>query len=159
MKYDYNFETKKPYKTKFILYLLLSLLGIGLTSIASFYILSLFNYNICITSDNRGDYLTIMGTHCSVVFLTTSLMTMLSEKNKYIYWVEMVTKILISPKYMGFLSLVTYSLLTIIGSFVGLLLGIGPVVIGSFLFGIISVTVLFSRMVSIYYQNEKTREK
>ena len=33
-----------------------------------------------------------MGTHCSVVFLTTSLMAMLSERNRYIYWVEMVNK-------------------------------------------------------------------
>lgn len=49
-------------------------------------------YNTIITSNNRGDYLAIMGTHCSVVFLTTSLMAMLSERNRYIYWVEMVNK-------------------------------------------------------------------
>ncbi|MGN0339227.1 MAG: hypothetical protein ACI4D0_01905 [Lachnospira sp.] len=161
MRTDYDFELQKAYKkANIFLYLFLSLLGIGIVSIASFYIINvIFEYNMCVTSDNRGDYLAIMGTHCSVVFLTTSLMAMLSEKNRYIYWVEMVTKILISSKYMSFLALATYALSTIIGSFVGLLFGIGPIIIGSFLFGIISVTVLFSRMVSIYYQNEKNKKK
>lgn len=161
MKTNYDFAPQESYNNvNVMIYLLLSLLGICIMSLVSFCILNyLFKYNLYITSDNRGDYLAIMGTHCSVVFLTTSLMTMLSEKNKYIYWVEMVTKILISPKDMSFLALVTYSLSTIVGSFAGLVVGNGPIVIGSFLFGIISVTLLFSRMVSIYFQNGKNKKK
>lgn len=160
MKTDYDFEPKKPYKkTNLLIYLLIALLGMVLASILTWLLLGgVFKYNTIITSNNRGDYLAIMGTHCSVVFLTTSLMAMLSERNRYIYWVEMVTKILISPRYMSFIALVTYSLSTIVGSFLGLLFRIGPVVIGSFIFGIISVTILFSRMVSIYYQNDKIKK-
>lgn len=160
MKTDYDFERKKPYKqTNILLCLLIALVGMVLASALAWFILGgVFKYNTIITSNNRGDYLAIMGTHCSVVFLTTSLMAMLSERNRYIYWVEMVTKILIYTRYMSFLALVTYSLSTIVGTFLGLLFGIGPVVFGSFIFGIISVTILFSRMVSIYYQNDKIKK-
>lgn len=160
VKIDYDFEPKKPYKkTNILFYLVIALLGMAFASILSWLLLGeLFKYDTNITSNNRGDYLAIMGTHCSVVFLTTSLMAMLSERNRYIYWVEMITKILISPRYMSFLALVTYSLSTIVGTFFGLLFGIGPVVIGSFIFGIISVTILFSRMVSIYYRNDKVKK-
>ena len=92
MKTDYDFERKKPYKKTNILFcMLIVLVGMVLASTLAWLILG-GKYNTIITSNNRGDYLAIMGTHCSVVFLTTSLMAMLSEKNRYIYWVEMVNK-------------------------------------------------------------------
>ena len=95
MKINYDFDVKKK-KMNVLSYLLISLLGIAIASIVSFLILNVvFDYNTYITSDNRGDYLAIVGTHCSVVFLTTSLMAMLSERNRYIYWVDMITTMLI----------------------------------------------------------------
>ena len=157
MKINYDFDVKKK-KMNVLSYLLISLLGIAIASIVSFLILNVvFDYNTYITSDNRGDYLAIVGTHCSVVFLTTSLMAMLSERNRYIYWVDMITTMLIFPEYLSFFALVVYSLSTIAVSFIGLLFGIGSIVIGSFLFGIVAVTILFSRMVLIYYQDEKNK--
>lgn len=86
MKTDYDFERKKPYKqTNILLCLLIALVGMVLASALAWFILGgVFKYNTIITSNNRGDYLAIMGTHCSVVFLTTSLMAMLSERNRYI---------------------------------------------------------------------------
>lgn len=161
MKTGYELGLKKnESKAIVLLYILLSLIGIAITSLVCYYVINvLFKYNIYITKDNRGDYFTIMGTHCSVVFLTTSLMAMLSEKNKYIYWVEMVTKKLILPRFTSFFALATYSLSTIIGSFIGLLYGMGPIVIGSFIFGIIAVTLLFSRIVSLYYQSSSSKNR
>lgn len=159
MKANYDFEPKKVKgKTSIILYCLIALVFTAVCSVGCFGILNKWlGYGIFISGSNRGDYLTILGTHCSIVFLTTSLMAMLSEKNRYIYWVEMVTTILIFPRYMSFLALVVYAISTVIWSFVGFLMEIGAIVIGSFLFGIIAVTILFSRMVSIYYQNDKNK--
>ena len=159
MKANYDFELKRVNgKISIILYCIIALVFTAVCSIACFGILNKWlGYGIFISVNNRGDYLTILGTHCSIVFLTTSLMAMLSEKNKYIYWVEMVTTILIFPRYLSFLALAVYAISTIVWSFIGFITGIGAIVIGSFLLGIISVTILFSRMILIYYQNEKNK--
>lgn len=160
MKKDYDFQPKKAYsKVQLPVYLLISFIFTAVLSLGCFLIIHmLLQYNFLITGANRGDYFTIMGTHCSIVFLTTSLMAVLSEKSRYIYWVDMVTKILIFPKYMSFLALSVYSISTILWSFIGFLTGIGPIVIGSFVCGIASVTILFSRMISVYYQNDRNKE-
>lgn len=160
MKRNYDFEPKKVEGKAIIgLYFVISLVFTAICSIISSYILNVYlKYGIYITGSNRGDYLAIFGIHCSVVFLTTSLMAMLSENNRCIYWVDLIWKILISPRYMSFFALAVYAISTVVWSFVGFITGIGATVIGSFLAGIITVTVLFSKMVSIYYQNDKNKK-
>lgn len=159
MKRNYDFEPKKAKnKVSIVVYILIGLFFTGICSILSYLVLKIgLNYNMCINSGNRGDYLSIFGTHCAVVFLTTSLMAMLSDRNRYIYWVEMVTTILIFPEYMSFLALAVYSISTITWAMMGFIISSGAIVVGSFFWGLVTVTILFSRMILVYYQNDKNK--
>ena len=157
---SYDFEPKSATdRGKAVLYILVSIVMTFITSIFTRIVLYLMNSSPIVSVSNRGDYLAIFATHCSVVFLTTSLMAMLSENNHYVYWVEMVTSVLIYPRFISFLPLVIYSISTIVWAMVGFVVFQGWIIIGSFLFGLISVTVLFSRMVSIYYQQNENKRK
>lgn len=156
MEYDVSLERSSR---NLLLYVLLSVIMTILISLLVKYLLNLMNYRTIITNLNRSDYLAIFSVHGSIVFLTTSLMAMLSNDNRYVYWVEMVTHVLIEPKYIGFFPLAVYAISTFIWSIMGFWLSQGWIVIGSFFFGIISVIVLFSRIITIYYQQEKYKLK
>ncbi len=157
---QYDFEPKQANtKVNIIFYILLSLVLTIVTSLLAKYVLGLMAEGNGITNYNRSDYLTIFVAHCSIVFLTTSLMAMLSENDRYVYWVDMITSVLIQPRFLSFLPLVVYSLSTIAWAMVGFILSFGWIVIGSFVFGMTAVTVLFSRMVAIYYQQENNKLK
>ncbi len=165
MKYDFEPKQAKT-KVNILWYLMLSfIMTIATSFLAKLILLLMANGDIIscsgaiISSSNRSDYLSIFAAHCSIVFLTTSLMAMLSENDKYVYWVEMVTSVLIYPRFFSFLPLVVYSLSTIVWAMFGFVFSLGWVVIGSFIFGMISVTILFSRMVAIYYQQENNKQK
>lgn len=112
-----------------------------------------------IDSANTGDYLGIFSIHCSVVFLTTSLMTMLSEKNKYVYHVDLVRLVLIQPLYYNFFALVTYSISSILLAVLGFIVKRSSLVIGGFVFGMVAIVVLFMRMVTIYYCKDAHKAK
>ena len=128
-----------------------------ITSFA-FVFLFLGHYNLFITGENRGLYLTIFVSHCSIVFLTSSLMTMLSEGNKFLYWKDLVYEVLILPRFWSFFDLVTYAISSLITAALGLYFKLGPVVISSFVLGIVAVGILFYRMVTVYYGNEKRKK-
>lgn len=155
---NFDFDPKQPnLKENIFFYILISVFITLMISFFTKVALLLMNCGDMVLSSNRSDYLTIFATHCSVVFLTTSLMAILSERNQFVYWVEMVTAILIYPRFFGFLPLVIYSMSTILWAFVGFVFSFGWLIIGSFIFGLITVTVLFSRMVTIYYQRDKSK--
>lgn len=130
---------------------MLSLVATALTWLVYRYLHVLWGFTYSITPTNRGDYLSIFGAHCSTVFLTTSLMAMLSEKNIYVYWVDIVNNILILPMNFNFSALVTYSVSTILWAIGGFIAKDGPFVLVSFLLGLIFITALFVRMLSVYY--------
>lgn len=116
-------------------------------------------FNNKVTSENIGDYLGLFATHCSVVFLTTSLMTMLSEKSKFVYYIDLVQLVLINPPYYNFLALAMYAMESIFLAIVGFLIKRGSLIIGGFLFGIVAIVFLFKRMISVYYRKEYHKNK
>lgn len=97
---------------------------------------TVFGFNMAVTSNNRGDYLSLFATHCSVVFLTTSLMTMLSEKSKFVYHIDLVELVLINPPYYNFFALAVYAIGSVFLAMLGLLHKCGSVIIGGFLLGV-----------------------
>lgn len=116
-------------------------------------------FNSAVNSENIGDYLSLFGTHCSVVFLTTSLMTMLSEKSKFVYHVDLVELVLINPLYYNFKTLVVYAMSSILWAMFGFLVKDGAKIIGGFIFGVVALVVLFWRMILIYYRRESHKNK
>ena len=112
-----------------------------------------------ISSENVGDYIGLFSTHCSVVFLTTSLMTMLSESSKYVYHIDLVRLVLIEPPCYNFFALVTYSLSSIVLAVLGFFVKRSSLILGGLVFGIVSIVVLFVRMVTIYYRKDYHKVK
>ena len=112
-----------------------------------------------ISSKNIGDYIGLFSTHCSVVFLTTSLMTMLSESSKYVYHIDLVRLVLIEPPCYNFFALVTYSLSSIVLAILGFCVKRSSLILGGLVFGIVSIVVLFVRMVTIYYRKDYHKAK
>lgn len=81
------------------------------------------------------------------------------KKYIYIYWVDIVNDILIRPKHFNFSALVTYSISTIAWAVLGFLLKEGPLVLASFGLGLIFITFLFYRMLSVYYGKYQQQER
>lgn len=137
----------------------MAFLGIVISSWLGKEICIFSNFSNVVNSENMGNYLGLFATHCSVVFLTTSLMTMLSEKSKFVYHIDLVKLVLINPAYYNFLALAVYAMLSILLAITGFILKEGFFVIGGFLFGIVAVMILFWRMVLIYYREEHHKNK
>lgn len=127
--------------------------------VAKFIMMKIMDVGIRVTSGNRGDYLSIFATHCSIVFLTTSLMAVLSEKNKYVYWIDIVSSVLVVPKFFSFFALSVGAISTVLFAMIGFVVSAGEIIIGSFAVGLLLITILFRRMMSIYYQKDYHKEK
>ncbi len=140
--------------------ILFYLLYIALFVLVSFVIGNIMlcvGFNSRITTYNKDVYMDVFALLSSIVFISTSLMTMLSERNIYVYWVDIVNKILIEPKGLSFIDLVIYAFASLLFSAIGFLTQHGEYVIGGFITGIVAVGFLFFRMVYVYYG--ESREK
>lgn len=122
-------------------------------------ILYSFGISMAISESNKDVFLSIITTHVSVVFLSTSLIASLSEKDEYIYWVNIVREILIKPVLLNFHALCTYAFSTAFFVVVGYILARGTWIIAGSAFGSGMILLLFYRMISLYYSKDKISKK
>lgn len=96
----------------------------------------------------------------TVTFLITSLMAGLSEKNRYVYWEDMVQETLILPKGFSFKDIMTYEVAAFVFSTI-VVFGIRKPIylIASFLLSIVLVIFLIDKMLRIYFGEKSFRAK
>ena len=143
----------------YIVYVIIEVMLVTIFSIVLRAVMKYFGYNSQINYYNKEAYLSIFATLCSVVFLSTSLMAMLSEKSIYIYWVNIVHRLLIEPIHVSFVAMVIYSFTAAGCAAYGLFVRDGAFVVSGFMFAMIDVIILFFRMISIYYLDEHNKRK
>lgn len=141
-----------------VLSVLISLATAIMLSVLAYIAMRLFKYNYICGGQNLQNYVAIFSVHVSIVFISTSLMTILSERDHKVYWVDMVKSILVQPKGLNFLSLVTYAISSVAWAVIGIITHRGYVIAGSFVVGIIAITVLFARMIEVYFLKKYKEE-
>ncbi len=102
---------------------------------------------------------TMLGISYSVIFLTITLLSSLSDKDETIYWERFTEYALVNPPVFNFLgmSIMGFESLAIETIFFMFCSGIlrAYVFMASFTFGIIIVTCLFFRMSGVYFNRER----
>ncbi len=119
------------------------------------YILYIFSENY----DYTGLYISILAISYSVIFLTTSLLSMLSGKDDTIYWYKMNDYILISPKIFNYYFFSVLGYISLVLETIAFVLHNSSVFWACFCTGIIAVILLYFKMISIRFRRDSYRRK
>ena len=139
------------------------LLSIVFSSLLKVILIDKFTLNLSLC-ENFELYCSIVIANVSIVFLTTSLLSVLSDNSNILYWKDLVKEVLIEPKGLSFynLSILAYTFgfssilslfLTTLPNFAGIWL------ITSTICSIITIVILFNRMTLIYFKRDKYAKK
>ncbi len=139
------------------------LLSIVFSSLLKVILTDKFTLNVSLC-ENFELYCSIVIANVSIVFLTTSLLSVLSDNSNILYWKDLVKEVLIEPKGLSFynLSILAYTFgfssvlslfLTTLPNFAGIWL------ITSTICSIITIVILFNRMTLIYFKRDKYAKK
>lgn len=139
------------------------LLTIVFSSLLKVILIDKFTLNLSLC-ENFELYCSIVIANVSIVFLTTSLLSVLSDNSNILYWKDLVKEVLIEPKGLSFynLSILAYTFgfssilslfLTTLPNFAGIWL------ITSTICSIITIVILFNRMTLIYFKRDKYAKK
>ena len=139
------------------------LLSIVFSSLLKVILIDKFTLNVSLC-ENFELYCSIVIANVSIVFLTTSLLSVLSDNSNILYWKDLVKEVLIEPKGLSFynLSILAYTFgfssilslfLTPLPNFAGIWL------ITSTMCSIITIVILFNRMTLIYFKRDKYAKK
>lgn len=90
----------------------------------------------------------------SVVFLTTSLLSLLSDKNETIYWERFTEYVLVNPLGFNFLGLSFAAFLSVVVETVAYLIKLPELYMASFFYGIGVIIALYFKMSSIYFNRD-----
>ena len=112
-----------------------------------------------IDDGNSGDYIGIITAMISVVFITTSLLSTLSDRDNSVYWENTVQYLLINPQYMNLYSLSVYSYVSMFLIVAGYFIKCSAVVLGGSLVIVLCITILFFRMTRVYFKRNTIKDK
>ncbi|MBO7699851.1 MAG: hypothetical protein J6S47_02075, partial [Eubacteriaceae bacterium] len=87
---------------------------------------SSFNRLVCgfsITDSSRSDFLEVLGIMYSVIFITTSLLATLSNKDDVVYYENATDYVLINPPVYNFFGLSVMSLIALAAATVSVMTG------------------------------------
>ncbi|MBR2780693.1 MAG: hypothetical protein IKD81_04690 [Eubacteriaceae bacterium] len=116
---------------------------------------SSFNRLVCgfsITDSSRSDFLEVLGIMYSVIFITTSLLATLSNKDDVVYYENATDYVLINPPVYNFFGLSVMSLIALAAATVSVMTGWTDAFLSSFVMGIGFVIILFFKMTTIYFR-------
>lgn len=136
--------------------IILTLILVGINNMMNIYGVGYSKY---VTRDNREAYLSILAMSYSIVFLTTSLLGMLSDKEETIYWENVNEYVLVNPKWFNFYTLSTMGFVSLFIETFGLVFRYAPCIWAGFLMGIFSMVCLFYKMTTIYFRRSKYVEQ
>lgn len=111
-----------------------------------------------VMADARGDYLAVLGIMYSVIFITTSLLATLSNKDDVVYYENATDYVLINPPVFNFFGLSVMSYIVLAAATVSVVTGWTEVFITSFVLGIGFVIILFFKMTTIYFRRSRIRD-
>ena len=104
---------------------------------------------------SNGAYLGMLAISYSVIFLTTSLMGMLSDKSETIYWERVSEFILIYPKVFNYYNCSIIAYLSLGIETLAMILNANVVFWGSFITGIAAIVIVYFRVTSVYFDRCK----
>ena len=150
--------------------MLLGLFGVALVSGIIYLILQFVPAGVYDAICGRENCLTILSISYQIIFLTTTLLSSLSDKSETIYWERFTEYVLVNPFLFNFKSLSGIAFLTLATETVAyfvtgdiaaetvacLIIGdiATAVFYGSFILGILIIVFLSARMSSIYFNRE-----
>lgn len=151
---------RKNGKSSFVISILIGLL----VNCAVILLLALMNgqsllFDLSIHDGNAGDYIGIITAMISVVFITTSLLSTLSDKDNNVYWENTVEYLLINPYYVNLYSLSVYSYVSMFLIIAGYFIKHSAVVLGGSLVIVLCITILFFRMTRVYFKRNTIKGK
>ena len=121
---------------------------------------SAFNRLFCrfeITGASRGDFLEVLGIMYSVIFITTSLLATLSNKDDVVYYENATDYVLINPPVYNFFGLSVMSFIALAVATVSVMTGSTDAFLCAFVMGIGFVIILFFKMTTIYFRRNHIR--
>ena len=95
----------------------------------------------------------------SLTFITISLISVLSEKGRDIYWINLVESRLIEPTYTCFYAYTIYSFIALAFGTISYLIGNKILFLIYFIIGIVSLTFLTLKTIGIYYGRNEKKDK
>lgn len=113
----------------------------------------------CIDEQSLSNYIELVVLHFSIVFLTTSLMATLGEKDEVVYYKDIVKEKLLKPNGRSFYDLSTYAFATLVLSVSGLFFHKSYIVLLSALVGMIILVCIFYKMISIYFRRDEIKQR
>ena len=137
--------------------LILGLLGVALVSALIFQMIRFVPADTYVSICDRGNLLAILSISYQVIFLTTTLLSGLSDKSETIYWERFTEFVLVDPFLFNFRGLSGLAFLTLLTETIAFF-GTGDIAIalfyGSFILGIINIILLSVIMTSIYFNRD-----
>ena len=152
---------EKVKKNKILELILCSMIGIGVSVWVSPFLVSLlmnhrlgFFDNVHFYSGNSDKRLAVLAISYQVIFLTTTLLTGLSDKSETIYWERFTELVLVDPYIWNFRGMSCMAFWTLAVETIAYFFkeSIGPEVFYcSFMLGIIIIVLMSAKMSSIYF--------
>lgn len=112
-----------------------------------------------IEEGNVSDYLTVLSVHFTTVFLVTSLMSTLGAKEELVYHVDIVKRTLLEPIGCNFRNLSIYAFETLAMEVAAFVCRSAYVVLLSAVMGTVIISWMFFKMIGIYFDKDRWREK
>ena len=112
-----------------------------------------------IEEGNVSDYLTVLSVHFTTVFLVTSMMSTLGAKEEMVYHVDIVNRTLLEPVGCNFRDLSIYAFVTLAMEVAAFVCRSAYVVLLSAFMGTVIISWIFFKMIGIYFNKDRWREK
>lgn len=101
----------------------------------------------------------VFAAHVSLTFISISVLSMLSDKSNVIYWKDIVETRLIEPPFSCFSAYTTYSITTIVVSFIAILASNAILFAMGFLVNIVVLVCLTKSMLDVYYKRNVIKKE
>lgn len=142
--------------------IIMGLFGVALVSGIVYVILIFAPADVYDSICNGENYLTALSISYQVIFLTTTLLSGLSDKSETIYWERFTEYVLVNPFLFNFKGMSAVAFLTLATETVAFFCKGGfatALFYGSFILGIVIIVILSVRMSSIYFNREHFLKK
>lgn len=116
-------------------------------------------FHICIFDPNDFEYGEWLSISYSTIFLSTSLLGMLSDKSETVYWVNVNEYSLVNPRWFNFFTLSTIGYVTLLIETYAVLARKPLLVMVCFAVGIFTIISIFYKMMGSKYSRERLKQK
>ena len=153
-----NKQTKKEYLISDII---IGILLIGIIFIGGKIV---FHYNNNIEEYllqiiYTGSELDLLLNQYTITFLIISLLSLLSGKHEYIYWIDILEYKIILPSHRNFISLTIYSFLSMLAGTLAYFMCDRLLVLEFFIYDVTILIILTFKMVGVYFGKAKIQQK